>query len=107
MYLIQTSQDLLFVVMAFCILWLTIFIAWFIYYLAMIMRQLFFTVKEMRERINKIDEVLRAFKEKIEHSASYLLLIGEGVKKILEFIKNQGEKWGKKEKNNHKIFGNK
>jgi hypothetical protein len=98
MYLIQTSKDLLYVVLAFCALWLTIFTAWFIYYLAMIMRQTYYTVKEMRDRVNKIDEALRVFKEKIEHSSSYLLLIGEGIKKILEFMKIQGEKWSENKK---------
>jgi CHASE3 domain sensor protein len=96
MYLIQSSKDLLYIVLAFCILWLTIFMAWFIYYLAMIMRQVFLSTKEMRERVKKVDEVMKALKEKIEHSASYLLLIGEGVKKLVEIAKNYGVKKAKK-----------
>ena len=99
MYLIQDSQDLLYVVLAFCILWLTIFLAWFIYYLAMIMRQAYKVVKETREKINKVDEILKALKEKIEHSASYLALIGDGVKKLVEVIKEKSEvSKGKKKK---------
>jgi len=96
MYLIQDSKDLLFVVISFCVLWLTIFIAWSIYYLAMIMRQLFQIIKEMRQRLHKVDEVIKIVKEKIEHSTSYLLLIGEGVKKLVEVIK---EHTGKEKKN--------
>jgi len=99
MYLIQDSKDLLFIVIAFCVLWLTIFIAWFIYYLAMIMRQAYQATKDMRERINKIDEVIQSLKEKIEHSASYLGLISEGVKKITEVVK---EKTGTKKKTTKK-----
>jgi len=89
MYLIQDSKDLLFIVIAFCVLWLTIFVAWFIYYLAMIMRQAYQATKDMRERINKIDEIIQSLKEKIEHSASYLSLISEGVKKIAEVVKDK------------------
>jgi len=95
MYLIQDSKDLLFVVIAFCALWLTVFMAWLIYYLAMIMRQVFQITKEMRERINKIDELIKTLKEKIEHSASYLVLISEGVKKIADIVK---DKTGSKKK---------
>lgn len=91
MSLIQNSHDLLNIVLAFCFLWLTIFIAWFIYYLVMIMRQAFLVTKEMRARINKVDEVLGALKEKIEHSASYLLLIGEAMKKLVEIAKDYGK----------------
>ena len=96
MYLIQSSKDLLYIVLTFCILWLTIFLAWFIYYLAMLMRQVFLATKEMRERIKKVDDALKAFKEKIEHGASYLLLIGEGVKKLVEIANNYSAKKGKK-----------
>jgi hypothetical protein len=34
-----------------------------------------------------LDELVNSLKEKIEHSTSYLLLIGEGVKKLVEVIK--------------------
>lgn len=98
MTLINDSRDLLNIVLAFCLLWLTVFIAWFIYYLAMLLRQFFFIVKEMRQRINKIDEALKLFKEKMEHSTSYLLLIGEGVKKLVELAKTWSEKKSKKKK---------
>mgnify|MGYP001587390991 CR=1 FL=1 len=96
MNLLDGSQDLLNIVLSFCVLWLTIFIAWFIYYLAMTMRQIFMTVKETRRKINKIDEAIKAFKEKIEHSTSYLLLIGEGIKKLVEVTKTKTEDWVEK-----------
>lgn len=59
-------------------------------------------VKEMRERINKIDEAVKAFKEKVEHSTSYLMLIGEGVKKLVEVIQEKSESWGKAKKTRKK-----
>lgn len=89
------------VVLALCALWLTIFIAWFIYYMAMIMRQMFLGVKEMRERVHRVDELIESVKEKIEHSTSYLMLIGEGVKKLVEVVKEYSGKvpQGTKKKN--------
>lgn len=94
MYLIQDSKDLLYVVLAFCILWLTIFIAWFIYYLAMMMRQFYVIIKNVREKVKKVDETIDIIKDKIEHSASYLSLIGDGVKKIVEVAKEYSGKKG-------------
>lgn len=96
MSLIQNSQDLLNIVLAFCALWLTIFIAWFIYYMAMMMREAFKITKEMHERVNKVDKLIDSIKEKVEHPTSYLLLIGEGVKKLVELAKK--EYGGKKKK---------
>lgn len=96
MYLVQTSHDLLNIVLAFCALWLAIFLGWFIYYMAMMMREVYKMTKEMHTRINKVDQLIDTLKEKFEHSASYLLLIGEGIKKLVEVAKNYGEKKKKK-----------
>ncbi|MDP3043461.1 MAG: hypothetical protein Q8N21_03590 [bacterium] len=98
MYLIENSQDLLNIVKAVSIFGLAVFICWAIFYFTMILRQMFKVVKEMRERFIKIDEVITALKEKIEHSASYLALIGEGVKKLVEVIKEYAGDGKKKKK---------
>ncbi|MEK7202754.1 MAG: hypothetical protein AAB653_00345 [Patescibacteria group bacterium] len=98
MDLLNNSKDLLNIVLSFCALWLTIFIAWFIYYLVMIMRQVFQVVKETREKINKIDETIKAFKKKVEYSISYLALIGEGIKKLVEVAKARTENWTDKKR---------
>jgi len=52
--------------------------------------------REMHERINKVDDLIVAFKDKIEHSTSYLLLIGEGVKKLVEMARSYSKKNSKK-----------
>lgn len=89
---INDNQDLLYIVISISVLGLTFFICWAMYYLAMILKQSFQVVKEMRDRIHKIDGIIDSLKEKIEHSASYLLLIGEGVKKLVEIMKGRAEK---------------
>lgn len=98
MYLIQTSADLLNIVKAFIYLWVGVFFAWFIYYLAMMMRQAYLMTRDMRERVKKVDEAIKAFKEKIEHSTSYLLLIGEGIKKLVEVAREYGGEEKKKKR---------
>lgn len=94
--MIETSKDLLLVVMAISVFGLTFFTCWAIFYLSMILRQGFKIVKEMRDRLHKVDEVIKTLKEKIEHSTSYLMLIGEGVKKLVEVIKEHTDKDKKK-----------
>ncbi len=97
MDLIQNAKDLLFIIIAFGVFCLTVFTAWFIYYLAMIMRQVFLGIKETRDKINQVGETVREFKKKMEHGAAYLNLLSEGVEKVTQIIKN---KKGKKEKKN-------
>lgn len=98
MNILETSKDVLYLSISFGVLLLSIITAWFIYYLAQIVRQIYKITEDMRERMKKIDEVVQMFKEKIEHSASYLFLIGEGVKKLVEIIRNYTEKKEKKSK---------
>lgn len=93
---INDSKDLLYAVISLSVLLFTIFSCWAIYYLARILQQLFKVIKETRRCLNKFDELFKAIKEKIEHSASYLFLIGEGVKKLVEIMKVRGEKKSKK-----------
>ena len=92
MPLINNSHDLLNIVIALSVLLFTIFSCWAIYYLARILQQMFKVVKETRDRLNKFDELVKMVKEKIEHSASYLPLIFEGIKKLVELMKSRAEK---------------
>ena len=96
---INNSRDILNIVIALSVLTFTIFVCWAIFYFAMIMRQGFRVVKETRERLSKIDEFFKMLKEKMEHSTSYLFLMVEGIKKLVELMKERKEKkGGKREK---------
>lgn len=94
----SSSQELLDTAKALSIFLVAVFGCLALYYLAMILRQGFLSIKEMRLRIKKIDEIARAFKEKIESSASYLVLISEGLKKIVEIVGERSEKKKRKTK---------
>ncbi|MDP2709322.1 MAG: hypothetical protein Q8O93_04775 [bacterium] len=89
---INDSKDLLYIVISISVLTFTIFSCWALYYFARILQQMFRVIKETRDRLTKLDELFSALKERIEHSASYLFLIGEGVKKLVELMKERGEK---------------
>lgn len=96
MYLFQSSQDVLNMTLAFCALLLSVLIGWFIFYLVMMVREMFKAVHSVNEKIDRAGAVIDALKDKIEHSASYLLLIGEGVKKLVEImIQARGKKKSK------------
>jgi CHASE3 domain sensor protein len=88
----ETSRDILNLAIALSVVALAGFGAWAVYYMARILQQVFKITKEMRDRIAKVDELIKLLKEKIEHSTSYLLLIGEGVKKLVEIGRKYTEK---------------
>jgi hypothetical protein len=92
MELLSNSKDALNLAIAASVVGLTVFLCLSTFYLAMILRQAFIIFKEMKDRLHKIDEVIRLIKEKVESSVSYLLLISEGMKKLVEVIKNFSRK---------------
>lgn len=94
----NTSQDILNIAKTVGVAGLSIILCIFIYYLARITRELFLVIKEMRDRINKIDELIQMVKEKIEYSTSYLLLISEGMKKVIDIAKSYTGKEKKSKK---------
>lgn len=96
MEIIQSSKDLLYVAASFSLVLISVFAAWLIFYMAMIAKEFYDIIKGVRNTIDKVDEAIIAFKEKIEHSASYLLLIGEGMKKLVDLAK--GYAYRKKER---------
>ncbi len=87
--MLETSKDILNIVLAISVFGISFFIAWSLYYLVMILRQAFKAVKELKARMDKIDETITAFKNKIESSSSYLLFLGEGVKKLVEVMRSR------------------
>jgi predicted PurR-regulated permease PerM len=94
----DTSEDILNIAKTVAVIGLSVITFIFIYYLVRIIRELFKIIEEMRERINKIDSLIQSVKDKIEHSTSYLLLISEGMKKVIEIAKGYSEKDRKKKK---------
>lgn len=87
---IETSKDLLFVVLAFSVLWLTIFLSWLLYYLIAIVRDAEMLIRQVKNAVGKIDELAHAAHEKMERSAASFTLIAQAVKELVV--------WGIKEK---------
>jgi hypothetical protein len=98
----ESSKDVLYLTISLCIAVFTVFSCWGIYYFVGILRNAFKISKDARNVLKKAEEVVDAVKEKIHSSASYLLLLGEAIKKILEIMSERGMKIPFKKKKNKK-----
>jgi hypothetical protein len=88
---LYSSRDLLFTVLAFCVLWLTILVSWALYYVALMLRDAYRTFGEVRERLSTLDLFVRKVTEKLEHTTSYLGLLVEGFGRLLTFLQERRE----------------
>ena len=86
MNFISTSQDIFFLVLAFCILWLTIFLAWMLYYAIGAAKQIYETINQLKRKLNAIDELVTLIKEKFNSGASYLTFIVSGLGKLVTLL---------------------
>ena len=90
MFLFTYSQDILYLVLAFCVLWLTVFLVWFVYYLIASIRQFHQITKSVKKQVDEVDAIMQMLKSRIERSSSYLSIIVEGVKKMVDIFKDSG-----------------
>lgn len=91
--LLENSKDLLNIVLAFAIVWLTVFLCWLLYYLVMIFKNAKEMADEVRGRFRAIEEGVKAIRERFEHATTSLTFISEGVIRIIQhFIERRRDK---------------
>ncbi len=73
--MLNTSQDLLYLVGAFAVLWLTIFLCWFFYYLILILRDVRQTTLDIKEKVAWWGDLLQTIKEKLVSSTATAALV--------------------------------
>ncbi|MBT4277401.1 hypothetical protein HOD96_01500 [Candidatus Falkowbacteria bacterium] len=91
--MLETSKDVLYIILAFCVLWLTIFLSWLMFYIIKIFRNTNKIINQATETISKVDRFVDAFKGKLESSTSNLMLLADLARQGMEFV---GKKRGGK-----------
>jgi len=94
--LIETSQDIFWLVLSSSIGLLTIFTVWGIFYVIMIIRRGSRTFKGVEQIIENINQITKTAREKLEHGAAYVSVFADAVKKVTEVVKEQGKSAVKK-----------
>lgn len=95
MYL-ESSKDILFLVLAFCALWFTAFVCWALYYVITILRDASNAVSEIRDRIAAIDDAVRMVREKVEASLGTFGVAASGLKMLSGYLAKRKEKVAEK-----------
>jgi uncharacterized membrane-anchored protein YhcB (DUF1043 family) len=97
--MLETSQDIWWLVFAFVTLWVGVFIGWSIFYLTMILRDMKKITGNVKQKLDTIDQILKIFKGKAEKGANYLPILLSGVGKVYDHLsKKKVKKAAKKTK---------
>lgn len=90
--MLETSKDLLLIVIAFCVLWLTLFTSFAIYYVAQILKQGHDAIRDVRSSFGLFEKLLSSIQHKVDTSSSHLAFLVEGVKQGLQFMNERTAK---------------
>jgi uncharacterized protein YoxC len=82
MYL-STSKDLLYIVLAFAVLWLTIFITWTLYYVIGILKDARNTIHGIKKAADAVENAMSIVKDKFGAVLNIVSVVGEGVKMVM------------------------
>ncbi len=83
------SLDILFIVLAFCALWFTIFLCWLLYQAASLVKRIHGLVDELKEKVMKLEESVAGMKRKFDGNIALITGIADGVRKIIEALRSR------------------
>jgi hypothetical protein len=83
------SQDILFIVLAFCALWFTAFLCWLIYQAASLLRHVHGLVDEIKTKVVSLEDAIMTMKRKFEGNITMVSSIAEGVRKIIDAMRSR------------------
>lgn len=96
--MLDTSKDLLYIVLTFCIALLTFFLCWALYYIVMMLKRgnealtaITETVSSVKEKIERLEKLFDTIEEKVSHTASYVPLVFKGVTELIDYLKKKKE----------------
>ncbi len=80
------SRDILFLVISFCVLWVTFFLCWMFYYLMRLLRNANKIIEEFRVRLQALTEAINYIRGKVEHMSGLMTLITSGASGLIQKV---------------------
>ncbi len=77
------SKDFLFIILAFCTLWFTAFACWFIFQIALVIKNINKLLGDVKYQFERVDQTLNAMKAKFHEGADHLNKLADDVKKYV------------------------
>lgn len=95
--MLESSKDVLFIILAFCALLFTVFICWFIYYLIAMVKNAYKVTNSIKAKLDLVEDVLKAAKNKLNSTANYISILMSGVEKVVDYVQTKNRKYKEEE----------
>lgn len=94
----ETSSDVLNLVLSVCIIALTFFLCWGIYYFVVAVQKWYRITKRVEVGIDEVEKIIFIVKEKLHGSLANMIMVGDVAKKVYDFVKDKKEEMKAKPK---------
>ena len=99
--MIESSKDILYIVISFCIIWTTVFLCWMFYYAGRILKNTNQIIEEFRVRLQALSEAIGYVQEKIESLSLLMSTAMKGAGTVVgDMIKSKAKSWMEKKSDN-------
>ena len=83
----STSADILNLILGLCIIVLTFFLSWAIYYLISSVQRIHKIIKRVEAGVTQTEEIIATVRNKLKNGSAYLMVLAEVARQALEFVK--------------------
>lgn len=91
---IESSKDILFLVISLCVLWVTVFLCWMLYYVMRLLRNANQIVEEFRVRLQALTDTINYIRGKVEHISGLMTLASDGVGGLVKkVVSKKAKEW--------------
>ena len=103
--MLETSKDFLYWAISISVIVMTFFICWAAFYIVMMLKKAHSALTmvteflaSLKEKMARVEELLKTIEDKIKHSASYLPLVLKGITDLMGFVKRKREEKASRKK---------
>ncbi len=90
----ENSKDILYLVIAFCVLWVTVFLCWMFYYVTRILKNANQIAEEFRARLQILTETINYLRGKVESIHSLVSMASGGVAGVVKsMVSKKANEW--------------
>lgn len=90
--MLDSTKDIFWLIFAIVLGLFGLFVAWAMFYIAMLLREGRIIAKSVRKKLDFVDDILKIIKVKTERTANYIPPLVEGVSKLIQHFKDKDTK---------------
>jgi len=100
--MIESSKDILYIVISFCILWVAVFLCWMFYYAGKILKNTNQIIEEFRVRLQSLADAIGFIQEKVEMISFAMNSVFKGVgTAVKDAAIKKAKSWAEKKSENY------